>query len=223
MVGSNADIAFPLTVFASCLSQVLRELREKVEGSEDKKQTLCENLRQIYKAHERIIYNGDCYSEDFFTFAKSGGLSFYEDTLSALGALEEQRNRNVFLKSGVFDERELEIVKNVILEKYVDDISLEARASQRMLKSEILPKLFKFYKSDMMLDKFKTEFNLYRTSLYKASQSLEELLNDMDFFKGKELFKSLREIKQVLFEAKVAFFNISSFLPKNYLSFCDFC
>ncbi len=100
---------------------------------------LQKQLRSVIKAHKRIIFNGDGYTDNWLNEAARRGLPNLPMTLDAIRALTQDENVALFEQYGVFNRRELESRYEVSLEDYQRRIHIEGEVALEIATSMILP------------------------------------------------------------------------------------
>ncbi|GFR34920.1 glutamine synthetase III family protein [Thermobrachium celere] len=143
MVPSSASIATPNIVLNTAVAEVLSEIADRLEKAKDFDEEVNNIIKEIYKNHKRIIFNGDGYSEDWVKEAERRGLKNINNTVDALCALISDKSIKLFAKHGVFTEVELRARYEIKLEEYIKHINVEARTMIDMVKKEIVPAVIK--------------------------------------------------------------------------------
>jgi glutamine synthetase len=143
-VGSNQSIAGPLmalsTIMAESLDYVASRLEDEMGGDSSKLNTAVQSLlREIITEHERIIFNGDGYSEAWHKEAEERGLPNLRATCDALPVLGEEEVLALYEKYGVMSRRETLSRLDVYLEQYVMSVQVEARLMIEMARTTIYP------------------------------------------------------------------------------------
>ncbi|MFO7539639.1 MAG: glutamine synthetase III, partial [Chloroflexota bacterium] len=143
-VGSNQSIAGPLmalsTIMAESLDYVATRLEEEMGGDESELNTAVQSLlHEIISEHDRIIFNGDGYSEAWHKEAEERGLPNLRATCDALPVLGEEEVLALFEKYGVMSRRETLSRLDVYLEQYVMSVQVEARLMLEMARTIIYP------------------------------------------------------------------------------------
>jgi glutamine synthetase len=148
-VGSSQSIAGPLvalnTIVADSLDFIATEL-EKATGGDPANlsgavQTV---LQQIMEKHDRVIFNGDGYSEAWHQEAEKRGLPNLKTTADALPRLLDPEIVAVFEKFGVLSPREVQSRHDIYLEQYVKTISVEAKLVAEVGSTMILPSAIRY-------------------------------------------------------------------------------
>ena len=97
------------------------------------------HLQAILKAHKRVIFNGDGYTQSWLEEAARRGLPHTRTTMESLKSLTSPENVQLFEKYRVFSRRELESRFEVGLEDYHRKIRIEGRTALEMATSQIIP------------------------------------------------------------------------------------
>ena len=97
------------------------------------------HLQAILKAHKRVIFNGDGYTQSWLEEAARRGLPHTRTTMESLKCLTSLENVQLFEKYRVFNRRELESRFEVGLEDYHRKIRIEGRTALEMATSQIIP------------------------------------------------------------------------------------
>ena len=97
------------------------------------------HLQAILKAHKRVIFNGDGYTQSWLEEAARRGLPHTRTTMESLKCLTSPENVQLFEKYRVFSRRELESRFEVGLEDYHRKIRIEGRTALEMATSQIIP------------------------------------------------------------------------------------
>ncbi|MBO4646541.1 MAG: glutamine synthetase III [Lentisphaeria bacterium] len=125
------------TIVAEAMDKISAEL-EKVPAK-DFHPGLQAILRKIIKAHKRIIFNGDNYSEAWKQEAARRGLPNLRTTPEAIEAMVKPENIALFEKYGVFSKVEMHSRHEIFLEEYHRKIRIEGELSLNMARTIILP------------------------------------------------------------------------------------
>ena len=150
-IGSSTSIAWPNTVLntiiAESLDYVAGLLEERV-GSKPSASKLEEvvktTLREIVKAHRRVIFEGDNYDQKWHDEAARRGLPHLRTTVDALPTLKSTKAIKLFEKYGVLSERELRARVDVLWLQYNTTIGIEARTLVSMLRTRVLPAALRY-------------------------------------------------------------------------------
>ncbi len=150
-VGSSQNVAFPATCLNVAVAESLDTLGTELEGRLAKGESLeaavAAMLRKTTKAHKRIIFNGNGYSDDWQKEAAKRKLLNIRNTVDALGQIVTEPVVKTFEKFKVLNERELHAHYEMNLEAYIKTINVEAQLMVLMANRYILPAAFEYLKS----------------------------------------------------------------------------
>jgi glutamine synthetase len=142
-VGSNMSAAGANvvlnTIVAEAFDQICSEIEEGVAAGGEFTAVLQNVLQSAIKAHKRILYNGDGYTQDWLEEAEKRGLPNLKDTEASLEALTTQKAKDLFSKYGVLSNEELQSRYNIYTEAYETLIGIEAGTASDIAKTMIIP------------------------------------------------------------------------------------
>lgn len=142
-VGSTASCATANTVLnlicAAALDEMLDSLEKEVAEGKDFHIALQELLTREVNAHDRIIFDGNGYSDEWVEEAARRGLPNIKTTPEALKAYLDENVVNLFEKYNVLSREELKSRYVIGNEHYENIITLETECSLRIAKTMILP------------------------------------------------------------------------------------
>jgi glutamine synthetase len=147
-VGSSFNIAGPNTVLnamvAESLDYIATELESAIKGGKTLTVAIQELLPKIVKQHKRVVFNGDGYTEEWHKEAEKRGLGNMKSTTDVLPVMKDKKNIDLLTKYKVYTEKELESRFNILSEKYVKEVTIEANMMTMMAKSLILPAALRY-------------------------------------------------------------------------------
>ena len=143
MPGSKASIASPNIYMNTIVAEVLSNFATQLENGET---TVSELIKKTLTDHQRIIFNGNNYSDEWVEEAEKRGLANLKTTADALPVLITKKSIDLFTKHGIFTENELHARYEIILENYVKTINIEAATMIDIAKRDILPAVGKYIK-----------------------------------------------------------------------------
>ena len=142
-VGGSATCAAPMTVLNTIVANQLQAFKQEVDDRAELNPNTQENIVAVLQSYmedvERIVFNGDGYSEAWEKEAEARGLSNNRTTPIALKAMLSDSAKEVFANQNVFSERELESRYEVLIENYVNRVGIDADLLQEMSKTYVLP------------------------------------------------------------------------------------
>ncbi len=142
-VGSSANCANPMTVLNTIMAETLRQFKKEVdtliEKGEKKEIAIMHVIRQYIVASEKVLFEGDGYSEAWEKEAAKRGLPNVKTTPLALDAMITEKAKELFEKNNIYSHSELEARHEIELEKYIKKVQIESRIMGEMATSHILP------------------------------------------------------------------------------------
>lgn len=144
--GSRQSIAGINIVINTIVAEELAEFADALEGSTDVKKDALELAIKTFKEHERIIFNGNGYSDEWVEEAARRGLPNLKTTPDAMPYFKSQKSIDLFEKHGVFSKVEVETRAEIMMEEYNNTLHFEMLTMLEMAKQEILPACLKYTK-----------------------------------------------------------------------------
>ena len=139
MPGSSCSISGPNIALNTAVADVLRGFADTLEIAEDFESALSTLIAGSLRAHKRIIFNGNNYSDEWVQEAKRRGLSNYRSTPEALPSYISEKNVAAFRRNGVLSEGEVHSRYEIHLENYCKTLHIEALTMVDMVKQLIIP------------------------------------------------------------------------------------
>lgn len=147
-VGSTANCASAMTVLNTIMAKTLIDFKKEVdsliEKGEKKEIAIMQTLRKSIVESEKILFEGDGYSEDWAKEAEKRGLANVKTTPKALDAFITPKATKLFTEMGVYNEKELHARHEILLEDYVKKVQIEARVIGDLATNHILPAAVKY-------------------------------------------------------------------------------
>ncbi|MHB8170764.1 MAG: glutamine synthetase III family protein [Thermincolia bacterium] len=144
MVPSSASISGPNVVLNTIVAEILSEIADELTGASDLDAAIQSLLKKIITAHDRIVFNGNGYSDEWVVEAEKRGLSNIRSTVESIPVLTTDSAVTLFVKHSVFSKIELESRQEILLEQYIKQINIEALSMLDIAKRQILPAAIKF-------------------------------------------------------------------------------
>ncbi|MDR2035233.1 MAG: glutamine synthetase III [Coriobacteriales bacterium] len=144
MPGSQINLSDANMVLNTIVASALADCADALEGSEDFNADARAYMKQVLTNHQRIIFNGDNYTDEWVDEAKERGLLNLASTPEALPQCVEPKNVELFEKFGILSALELASRYEVSLENYSKKINIEAQVTARMARARFIPALVDF-------------------------------------------------------------------------------
>lgn len=139
MLGSTASVADPNIVLNTIAAEAFSEAVEALSGAKDFPKACKEYTEKLLKEHYRVIFNYDGYGPDWEPEAERRGLLNNKNTADAVPEYFKRENIDVFVRQGVYTEKEVVARANIQLENYIKTINIEALTMLEMAKQDIYP------------------------------------------------------------------------------------
>ncbi|GFO64703.1 glutamine synthetase [Geomonas paludis] len=139
MLGSSFSISGPNIIINTIIAQALKEIADALENSTNFDADLDKLLQEIAKKHQRIIFNGNNYSDEWVQEAAKRGLPNIPSTPDALKELVSKEAVEVFAAHNVFNEKEVHARYEIMVEQYVKTLNIEALTMIDMANHSIIP------------------------------------------------------------------------------------
>ena len=142
MLGSSLSASFANVVLNTITADVLNEIAEQLSDlkyKQDIRARALEICTQILKDHERILFSGDGYSQEWVAEAKRRGLPNIPSFIESVSALTSPKTIELFTRNHVYTEKELISRSEIMNEQYVKVSEIEAKVLIDMTRTEILP------------------------------------------------------------------------------------
>ncbi|HMT72715.1 MAG TPA: glutamine synthetase III [Chitinophagaceae bacterium] len=142
-VGSTANCANPMTILNTIVAETLKTFKKEVdalvEKGEKKEIAIMHIIRQYIVASEKVLFEGDGYSEAWAKEAEKRGLPNVKTTPLALDAMVTDKAKALFESNDIYAHNELEARHEIELEKYIKKVQIESRIMGELATSHILP------------------------------------------------------------------------------------
>jgi len=139
MLGSSQSIAGPNITLNTIMAEELSRFAEILEESADFDTALQKLVCDTFTEHQRIIFNGNGYSNEWQIEAEKRGLSNLSNTAMAMPTYLSAKNIDLVTRHGIYTEQEFRARYEIYLESYNKLINIEARTMVDMVMHQILP------------------------------------------------------------------------------------
>lgn len=147
MVGSSDSIGSPNVTLNAIVAEAFCEAANVLEKAEDFDMAVHDLIKEYMTEHQRIIFNGNGYSDEWVEEAKRRGLPNISSMVDAVDTLTTDKSIELFGKFGIFTKSELEATAEVLYEMYEKTINIEALTMIDMASKQIIPAVTKYTKS----------------------------------------------------------------------------
>ncbi len=138
-VGSAQSIAGPNVTLNTIAAEALDEIATRLERAKDKNAEAAAIIKEFYKKHSRIIFNGNNYSDEWVKEAAKRGLPNVGNSVDGLKAFVTPKALKLFERYGVLSPKELHSRYEIYVEHYAKQINIEALTAIDMVKKQFLP------------------------------------------------------------------------------------
>ena len=139
MVGSRDSVASSNIVLNTIVAESFAEACDILEKAPDFDEAVHNLIKQYATEHQRIIFNGNGYSEEWVQEAKRRGLPNIKSMVEALPALTSDQTVMMFERFHVFTRAELESREEIKYENYAKAVNIEARTMIDVARKQIIP------------------------------------------------------------------------------------
>ena len=108
MVGSRDSIAGPNVVLNTIVAEAFAEACEVLEKADDFEMAVHNLIKEYLTEHQRVIFNGNGYSDEWVEEAERRGLPNIKSMVEAIPALTTEKAVELFGRFNVFTKAELE-------------------------------------------------------------------------------------------------------------------
>lgn len=144
MLGSADSISCTNVIMNTIVAEVLCEFADRLEKSDDFAAELNKILIETVKAHKRVIFNGNNYSQEWVEEAEKRGLPNYPTAVDCLPHYTDKKNIDLFEKHKVYTSTELQSRKDILLDNYSKSINIEGLTMVDMARRQIIPGVIEF-------------------------------------------------------------------------------
>lgn len=204
--GSSASIGYPLSILNAAVIDIFEEtnafLEAELASGKSQDDALTAVILKWYGNAQRVVFNGDGYSQEWVKEAEKRGLGNMRTTPEAISVLKDAKKTNVLVKSGVFKESEIATRHNIMLERYIKCRQIELKTLAGMVLKQVVPAAVEYKAqlaesikkqkdcgadSSLELELLKDLSN-YSKSLYEQTINLSTTLDDLHHRLDEETF-----------------------------------
>ena len=139
MLGSSQNIAMPNIVLNTAVAESFRQFADVLEKADDFDAAVARIIKDTFTEHQRIIFDGNGYSEEWEHEAERRGLLNLKTSVDAYKLFNLPKNVKLFTEHGVMSEVELNSREDILFENYSKLINIEALTMIEMASRDIIP------------------------------------------------------------------------------------
>ena len=147
MVGSRDSIANPNIVLNTIVAEAFADACDILEKTDDFELAVHDLIKEYLTENQRIIFNGNGYSDEWVAEAERRGLPNIKSMVEAIPAITTEKAVELFERFNVFTKAELESRAEIQYEAYAKAINIEARTMIDMASKQFLPAFIKYTKT----------------------------------------------------------------------------
>lgn len=147
MVGSRDSVASSTIVLNTIVAEAFAEASDYLEQAENFDMGVHDLIKKYAVEHERIVFNGNGYSQEWVEEAERRGLPNLPTMVETIPYLTTDKTVNLFEKFGVFNRAELESRAEIKYETYAKVINIESRSMIDIASKHIIPAVIKYITS----------------------------------------------------------------------------
>ena len=198
-VGSSANCANAMTVLNTIMADTLKKFKSEVdthiEKGDKKEIAIMHVLRQYIVGSEKVLFEGDGYSEAWQKEAEKRGLPNVKTTPLALDAMVTDKAKKLFENNDVYTHGELEARHEIELEKYIKKVQIESRIMGELATSHVLPAAIRY--QNLLANNIKglKESGLKELAFANQKQILEKISEHIN--KTSDLVEKMIEARKI--------------------------
>ena len=233
MTGSSQSVSFINTVLNTSVAEILSQYADILDKADNTKEAIDNIIKDTITKHERIIFNGNGYSDEWTEEAEKRGLPNLRTTVDALPEFKSQKAIELFSKHGVLSKVEVESRYEILLEEYSKTLHIEMLTMLEIARQEIIPACIRFTnmlsegvackKSLELSIPMETELLINATALTEALIANTNTLKEISASVPSEAYASALYYRDVVIPAmnrlRIAADSLEKIVGKDYWPF----
>ncbi|HRP01925.1 MAG TPA: glutamine synthetase III [Candidatus Kapabacteria bacterium] len=210
--GSSVNVSQPMTILNTIVADQLNHFYNKVEkliiDGMQTEDAIRATLKEVYYESEKIIFDGDNYSEEWIDEAEKRGLPNLKNTPEALKVMLNKKNVELLERNNIFKQHEIEARYNVSLEEYINKLEIEALLVSEIAQTMIIPSVVS-YQNELILNVqglnnlgLVNEANTHKNQLIKISNHLEGIISNVE-----KMEQAKQEMDSLSLQEKAIYYN----------------
>ena len=144
MVGSEDSIGEPNIVLNTIVAEAFSDACDVLEKADDFDTALHDLIHKLADDHQRIVFNGNGYSDEWVKEAERRGLPNITNMLDAIPALTTDKTVSMYEKFHVFTKPELDSRAEIEYEIYAKKRNIEAKTMVDIIRKQVVPAVIKY-------------------------------------------------------------------------------
>ncbi|MCB0308525.1 MAG: glutamine synthetase III [Bdellovibrionales bacterium] len=144
-VGSSANIAFPVSILNASVAQAFedmtKKLEKKIQSGEKRDDAVLSLVKEVITETKMIRFEGNNYALDWTTEATKRGLKNLRTTPEVLAAVNNESCFQFLIQQNVLSKDEYVARYNIILERYIKQIEMEAHTLLEIIDTHVFASL----------------------------------------------------------------------------------
>lgn len=187
MPGSQVNLSDCNMILNTAMAKSLKAFADAMDGKTGAtfEAAALKYIKQSLTDHQRIVFNGNGYGDEWPIEAEKRGLANHRNTAEALPCYVGQKSIDLFAEFGILTEPEVRSRYEVKLDKYTKTLNIECNVMERMTRRNYIPAI-----------------NAYATKIAKGITTVKDALPGADMSDQEE---SLRRFVDGLKKANAAY------------------
>ena len=139
MPGSSQSVSGPNIALNTIMAEELQQFADELGRSDDFQTDLQKLIRRVLTDHQRVIFNGNGYTDEWLAEAERRGLTNLPSAADALPMYNAEKNVELFVKHGIYTKAEIDARAEIHIGNYKTVVSIEAKTMVNMIRHQILP------------------------------------------------------------------------------------
>lgn len=144
MVGSRDSVAPPNVILNTIVAESFADTCDYLEQAEDFEMAVHDLIKKYATEHQRIVFSGNGYSEEWVEEAKRRGLPNIRTMVESIQYLCDEKSVQMFERFHVFSRAELESRAEIKYEAYAKAVNIEARSMIDIASKHIIPAVIRY-------------------------------------------------------------------------------
>ncbi len=146
MVGAKNSVASSTIVLNTIVAESLSDACDILEKSDDINNAVHNVTVNNFIEHQRVLFAGNGYSEEWIKEAERRGLPNLPTTVDAIPELTKPENVSMYEKFNVFSANELIAREEMKYENYAKTLNIDAKVMVDIAGKHIIPSVIKYTK-----------------------------------------------------------------------------